>query len=122
MILCDFFKFIDELFSSSRPCSQFDTYPVHLSDLILDNFVEFSPYCSSDDFSSDSDSYVLLRDLLEAIHKRGQRICYSFIVCDRRFSHSRVYSCIYRSFYVRCIAFENCNFSLVIMTTIPWNK
>ena len=122
MIVCDFFKFMDELMSSSMPCSEFDAYPVRLSDSILDNFVEFSTYCSSYDFSSDSDSYVLMRDFLEAIYKRGQRICYSFIVLDRRFGLGSSYSCLYGSFYVRCIAFEHCNFSLVIMTTIPRKK
>lgn len=122
MILCDPFKFFDELLTSSRPCSNFDCYPVRLSNSLLDNYVELSSYCSYDDFSDDNFSYVLMLNFIDAIKKNGQKICYSFIVLDRCFSCSRVYACIYRSFYVRCIAFEHCNFSLVIMTTIPRRK
>lgn len=122
MIVCDFFKFIDELLSSSMPCSGLDAYRVRLSNSILDNYVELSSYCTYDDFSDDHSSYVLMRNYLEEIDKRRQKLCYSFIVLGRRFSTSCVYSCLYRSFYVRCIAFEHCNFSLVIMTTIPLRK
>lgn len=122
MIVCDFFKFIDELLSSPRPCSEFDSYPVRLSSSVLDNFVELSSYCRYDDFSADNFSYVLMRNYLEEIAKNRQKICYSFIVLGRRFSFDRVYSCMYRSMFVRCFAFENCNFSLVMMTTIPRKK
>ena len=117
MIVCDFFKFIDELLSSSMPCSEFDTYPVRLSASILDNYVELSSYCSYDDFSDDNSSYVLMRNFLEAIERDGLKICYSFIVLGRRFSSSLVYSSFYRSMYVRCIVFDNCDFTLVIMAT-----
>lgn len=122
MIACNFFEFIDELLSSSRPCSDFDAYPVSLSDSVMDNYVELSSYCSLDDFLADSSSYVLMRNFLEEIEKNRQKICYLFIVLGRRFSTSRVYSCLYRSMYVRCIVFENCDFSLVMMTTIPRKK
>ena len=103
-------------------CFEFDTYPVRLSDSTLDNYVELSSYCSYDEFSNDNYAYVRMRNYLEAIEKNGQKFCYSFIVCNRRFSTMCVYSCFYRSFYVRCIAFEHCNFSIVIMTTIPRKK
>lgn len=122
MIVCDFFKFIDELLSSSMPCFEFNAYPVRLSSSILDNYVELSSYCSFDDYSSDNSSYVLMRNFLGEIEKNRQKICYSFIVLGRRFSSNRVYSCFYRSMYVRCIAFENCDFSLVMMITIPGRK
>lgn len=122
MIVCDFFKFFDELFTSTRPSSEFGAHSVHLRTSIMGNYVEFSSYCSLDDFHSDSSSFVLMRNFLKEIEKNRQKLCYSFIVLDRCFSLDRVYSCLYRSFYVRCIAFEHCGFSLVIMTTIPRKK
>lgn len=122
MIVCDFFQFCDEFLSSSRPCSEFDAYPVRFTDSILDNYVELSSYCSYDEFSADNYSYVRMRNYLATVEKNQQKLCYSFIVLGRRFSTSLVYSCFFRSFYVRCIAFEHCNFSLVIMTTIPRRK
>ena len=122
MILCNFFEFFDELLVSSKPSSEFGAYRVRVTTSIVGNYFEFCSYCNYDDFAHDSDSYVLMRNYLEEIEKNRQKICYSFVVLGRRFSPSRVYSCIYRSFYVRCIAFEHCNFSLVIMTTIPRKK
>lgn len=122
MIACDFFKFMDELLSSRRPCSEFDAYPVRLSDSILDNYVELSSYCSYDQFSADSYSYVRMCNYLAEIEKNQQKLCYSFIVLRRRFSSGLIYSCLYRSFYVRCYAFEHCDFSLVMMSSIPRKK
>ena len=136
MIVCNFFKFIDELLSSPRPCSDCDTYPVHLSESVFDNYVECisiigqqnrNKYYIEVNKSGFKVPYVAfnyfhLQDYFEEIEKNGQKLCYSYIVLGRRFGSGYVYSCIHRSFYVRCIAFEHCGFSLVIMTTIPRKK
>lgn len=121
MILCNFSSFFDKLSTCSRS-SDYEAYPVRLSTSIVANYAEFSPYCSYGDFCDDSDSFVLMRNFIKEIERNRQKLCYSFIVCDRCFSLGRVYSCLYRSFYVRCIAFEHCGFSLVIMTNIPRKK